>query len=206
MIKTFASKGLVELFSKQKTAKIDLKMHGRILRRLDALNVATRPEDMKIPGFDFQPLNSSPTRYIVRINAAWCLTFEFDGEDACKVNFEQITNLGNPAVREGADMSELAAVSGAGRRPAHPGAILREDVIPALARKKGEIADLLGISRQTLYEILNERQPITPAMAVRIGKLCGNGPGIWLRMQAAYDLWGVEREINVSEIPTLTAA
>ena len=66
-------------------------------------------------------------------------------------------------------------------RPVHPGEILREDVLPALGRPKTEIARLLGISRQTLYDILNERQPITAKMAMRIGKMCGNGPDIWPR-------------------------
>jgi addiction module HigA family antidote len=70
----------------------------------------------------------------------------------------------------------------------HPGELLREDVLPALGRSKAEIARLLGISRQTLYEILDERQPVTAAMALRIGKLCGNGPTIWLNLQRRYDL------------------
>ena len=52
-------------------------------------------------------------------------------------------------------------------RPVHPGELLREDVLPAVGRPKTEIARLLGISRQTLYDILNEKQPVTPAMALR---------------------------------------
>ncbi len=62
-------------------------------------------------------------------------------------------------------------------RPIHPGEMLREDVLPALGRPKTEIARLVGISRQTLYDILAERQPVTAQMAIRLGKLCGNGPG-----------------------------
>ncbi len=89
--------------------------------------------------------------------------------------------------------------------PTHPGEILREDVLPALGRPKAEIARLLGISRETLYRILDEEQPITPATAVKLGKLCGNGGGIWVRMQADYDLWAAERTVDVSGIPTLEA-
>jgi addiction module HigA family antidote len=88
----------------------------------------------------------------------------------------------------------------------HPGELLREDILPALGRPKSEIADLLGISRQTLYDILNERQPVTAAMAVRLGKLCGNGPVLWLNMQKRYDLEKAEREVDTSSIPTLDAA
>jgi addiction module HigA family antidote len=90
----------------------------------------------------------------------------------------------------------------------HPGELLREDVLPALGRPKAEIARLLGVSRQTLYDILTEKQPITPAMALRIGKLCGNGPDLWINMQRAFDLDVAEKELagEIEKIPTLTAA
>jgi addiction module HigA family antidote len=91
------------------------------------------------------------------------------------------------------------------RCPTHPGALLREDVIPATGRSKTEIADLLGISRQHLHDILRERKPVSPAMAVRLGKLFGDGAGVWTRMQAAYDTWHAERDEDVSAIPTIRA-
>ena len=75
------------------------------------------------------------------------------------------------------------------RCPTHPGELLREVVVPATGRTKTEIAALLGISRQHLYDILEERKPVSPAMAVRLGKLFGDGAGVWMRMQAAYDTW-----------------
>jgi antitoxin HigA-1 len=90
-----------------------------------------------------------------------------------------------------------------GRCPTHPGALLREDMIPATGRTKAEIAQLLGISCQRLYDILRERKPVSPAVAVRLGKLFGDGAGIWVRMQAAYDTWNAERKEDVSKIPTL---
>jgi len=75
--------------------------------------------------------------------------------------------------------------------------------MPALGLPKTALAEHLGISRQTLYDLLGEKQPVTPQMAVRIGKLLGNGPLIWLNMQASYDLWHATREVDVSSIPTL---
>src|ERR1700746_394925 len=54
-----------------------------------------------------------------------------------------------------------------------------------------------------LYDILRERKPVSPAVAVRLGKLFGDGAGVWVRMQAAYDTWHAEREEDVSGIPTL---
>ncbi len=63
-----------------------------------------------------------------------------------------------------------------GLPPMHPGELLREEILPAIDRPKTEIAKLLGVSRQTLYDVLKEKQPVTPVMALRLGKLCGNGP------------------------------
>ena len=79
-----------------------------------------------------------------------------------------------------------------GLAPTHPGEVLREDVIPALALPKAEIARRLGISRQTLYDILDENQPVTAAMALRLGKFFGNGPEFWLNLQRDYDLRTLE--------------
>lgn len=95
-----------------------------------------------------------------------------------------------------------------GLRPVHPAEILREDVIPALGRSKTEIARLMGISRQTLYDLLAERQPITVPMALRVGKLTGTTPESWLNMQRAYDLKIAEREMadEIAKIPTLSEA
>jgi addiction module HigA family antidote len=103
-------------------------------------------------------------------------------------------------------MTAIAARRSKTRVPTHPGQLLAETVLPATGKSKAEIAKLLGVSRQTLYDILRCRQPITPAMAVRLGKLCGNGPRLWLNMQAAHDLWRAQKVIDVSRIPTLEVA
>jgi antitoxin HigA-1 len=83
-----------------------------------------------------------------------------------------------------------------GRCPTHPGAILREDVLPALDMSVTEAAEKLGISRQMLHGILAEKHAVTPEMAVRLGKFCGNGPGLWLRMQQNHDLWQAARDLT----------
>ncbi|MEP7240969.1 MAG: HigA family addiction module antitoxin [Devosia sp.] len=90
-----------------------------------------------------------------------------------------------------------------GTPPTHPGELLKEDILPALGRPKSEVATMLGISRQHLYDILNQKKAVTPAVAVRLGKLFGDGAGIWLRMQVAHDAWHAERDIDVSAVPTL---
>src|SRR5580700_3597224 len=91
--------------------------------------------------------------------------------------------------------------------PLHPGELLREDVLPALGRTRAEIARLLGVSRQTLHAILAERAPVTPEMALRLGKLCGNGLELWLALQTRYDLEHLmaAKRSEIEAIPTLVA-
>ncbi|MEO6696437.1 MAG: HigA family addiction module antitoxin [Gammaproteobacteria bacterium] len=79
--------------------------------------------------------------------------------------------------------------------PAHPGEMLREDVLPALGISISACARALGVSRQMLHRILAGTHSITPEMALRIGKFVGNGPEIWLSMQQAYDLWHAQQDI-----------
>ena len=92
------------------------------------------------------------------------------------------------------------------RCPTHPGELLREDLIPATKKSKAEIARMLGISRQHLHDILAERKPVSPEVAVRLAKLFGNEPLFWIRMQGAYDAWHASRDVDVSAVPTLIAA
>ena len=105
-------------------------------------------------------------------------------------------------------MPEYPAKQSSGMEPAHPGAILREDVFPALNLTVAAAARQLGVSRQMLHSILAERSAISPEMAVRLGRFCGNGAGFWLRMQTAHDLWHAERKLRdeIQKIPEHTAA
>ena len=90
VIKTIKSKALADLWSRGQTAKIDRKMHRRIVVRMDRLDVAEKPEEMNVPGFNFHALKGfKPTRYAVHVNGPWCITFEFEGGNAVRVDFEQ---------------------------------------------------------------------------------------------------------------------
>jgi addiction module HigA family antidote len=82
------------------------------------------------------------------------------------------------------------------RPPTHPGEILREDVLPTLNLSVSEAARQLRVPRQALHRVLAGKAGISPEMAVRLGKFCGNGPGIWLRMQQAFDLWYAEKRLR----------
>ena len=80
------------------------------------------------------------------------------------------------------------------RKPTHPGEVLREDVLQALGMSQTEFARRLGVSRLSVSELLLEKRALSPDMAVRIGKLTNTTPESWLRMQAALDLWELERD------------
>lgn len=82
------------------------------------------------------------------------------------------------------------------RPPTHPGSLLRDDVLPALGLSTDEAARQLRVPRQALDAILAGEAAITPEIAVRLGRFCGNGPGLWLRMQQAYDLWYAEQRLE----------
>lgn len=90
------------------------------------------------------------------------------------------------------------------RPPTHPGSILKETVLPTLKLSVSEAARQLRVSRQTLHRILAETHAVTPDMAVRLGKFCGNGPNLWLRMQQDFDLWeaGQRLQDELAKIPS----
>jgi addiction module HigA family antidote len=92
------------------------------------------------------------------------------------------------------------------RKPTHPGEVLREDVLPALGLTQLDFANRLGVSRRTVSELLHERRPVTPDMAIRLGKLLGNGPEIWLRMQQTLDLWELDRGQRYNHIKPVEIA
>ena len=96
----------------------------------------------------------------------------------------------------------------AGLPAVHPGSVLRNTVIPALGIPKTKFAEALGISRQTLYGILEERMAVTANIALRLGKVCGNGPRIWLALQQDYDLRAAQSELadQIAALPTLKEA
>ena len=94
----------------------------------------------------------------------------------------------------------------AGLEPMHPVELLREDVLPALGISMAAAARHLGISRTTWYELLNEETPVTPQLALRLGKLCSNGPRLWLNLQQDYDLRTLEPQMasDLAQVPNLS--
>ena len=95
------------------------------------------------------------------------------------------------------------------RRPTHPGAILREDVLPALEMPQARFAELLGVSRLTVSQLLHEHRALSPDMAMRLEMLLGTSAESWLRMQEAVELWEArqqpERFASIRRLPVVAA-
>ncbi len=87
-----------------------------------------------------------------------------------------------------------------GMAPVHPGEIIKEDCIEALGLSVTQAAKGLGVARSTLSKVLNGRAAVSPEMAVKLGEAFGTGPGIWIRLQAAYDLWHAEQTVSLEEV------
>lgn len=94
------------------------------------------------------------------------------------------------------------------RKPTHPGEMLREDFIPDYGLTVAGLADALGVSRQSINELLREKRALSPEMAIRLGRLFNNSPEFWLNAQRAVDLWVASQAIkkDVSRIRPLNAA
>ena len=93
-------------------------------------------------------------------------------------------------------------------KPTHPGEMLREDFMPDYDLNTTSMANALGVSRQTINEILRERRAISPAMALRLSRLFSNSPEFWLNIQHSWDLWDSEQRYSkeLSQIRPLNAA
>ena len=93
-------------------------------------------------------------------------------------------------------------------RPTHPGEILREDFMPDYSLNVAGLAKALGVSRQTVNELLRESRTLTPLMALRLSRLFGNTAEFWLNAQCAHDLWDAQQshQTEIKRIHPLKAA
>jgi addiction module HigA family antidote len=82
------------------------------------------------------------------------------------------------------------------RRPTHPGEMLREDFLPDYGLTVSSLAKAIGVSRQSINELLRERRNVSPEMALRLARLFGNSPEFWLNAQQAVELWEAEQAIQ----------
>lgn len=81
--------------------------------------------------------------------------------------------------------------------PVHPGEIIKEDILPSVRLSVTAAAKALGVSRQMLHDILAERKPMSAVMCLRVSRLFGGSPEVWMRLQAAYDIKKAEQNKTV---------
>ena len=93
-----------------------------------------------------------------------------------------------------------------GYGPPHPGAILRDQILPRLSLSRAQLADRLGVRVNRLADLLNQRRPVSLDMARRLGKAFGNGARYWLALQMQHDVWNAERDDTMVIKPILLAA
>ena len=82
------------------------------------------------------------------------------------------------------------------RRPTHPGEMLREEYMPEYGLTVSELARLIGVSRQSISELINERRSLSPDMAVRLSRLFGDSAEAWLNLQRNVDIWEAEQSVT----------
>jgi addiction module HigA family antidote len=94
------------------------------------------------------------------------------------------------------------------RRPVHPGEMLREDFMQEYALSVSALADALGVSRQSVNELLRERRALSPEMAVRLSRLFRTSPEFWMNLQRNVDLWDAAQHLaaDIGRIRPLQAA
>lgn len=102
----------------------------------------------------------------------------------------------------------ISNATGMNRRPTHPGEMLRDDFLPDYGLTVAGLAEAVGVSRQSINELLRERRAVSPDMALRLARLFGNSPEFWLNAQRAVDLWDAAQAIkkDVARIRPLSAA
>ena len=191
MIGSIRHKALPRYWTRGQARGLNDEWIGKLRRILSALEASEQPEHMNYPGSYLHALQGDRAgHYAVRLSANWRVTFGWAEDSAVDIDMEGLSSMieRHPSIG-----------------PVHPGEVLREDILPDLSMSKTAVADALGISRQTLYDILNEKQPVTAEMAVRLGKLFGNGGRFWINLQRSHDLAIAERTVDVSEIWTVEA-
>src|SRR5262249_16433171 len=146
----------------------------KVERILTVLDAANAPGALDLPGYRLHQLRGDLRGYwSVTVRANWRIIFRFSNGQAQESNLSIITERGNTVSM---------------KNPVHPGRIVKHDCLEALDLSVTAGAKVLGVSRQTLNNIVNEKTGISPEMAIRLSKAFGSTPESWLQMQVNYDL------------------
>jgi addiction module HigA family antidote len=191
VIKTFADRRTQELYATGKTKRFPPDVAKRASRKLEYLDLAAGLDDLKVPpGNRLHALEGDRKgQYSISVNDQWRICFRFVDGDAYDVEICDYHWEAEPAM-------SIANTTGINRRPTHPGEMLREDFLPDYGLSVAGLAEAVGVSRQSINELLRERRAISPDMALRLARLFGNSAEFWLNAQRAIDLWDAAQAIR----------
>ena len=184
MIGGFRNKGLEEIHLTGKTRRIGADHIRKCVRILQLLEVAEQPEDMNIAGFRFHGLQGGR-------NAGRCAGLGITGSLSAGRAKALWMSILKTTIRE--EVMERKN----GLPPVHPGEIIKEDILPSVGLSVTAAAKALGVSRQMLHGILAGRKPLSAVMCLKVARLFGGSPEVWMRLQAAYDLKKSEQNKKV---------
>jgi antitoxin HigA-1 len=174
MMRNFRHKGLKRLFEDDDRSKVSAQDADRLRRILARLNRSRMPNDMAAPGFRLHPMKGDRKDFwAVTVRANWRVIFRFEGEDAADVDLIDY--------HEEDDTMRM-------KNPPHPGEHVLEDCLKPSGLSITKGADVLGVTRLTLSNLVNGKNGVSPEMAIRLSKAFGGSPEVWLGMQMEYDL------------------
>jgi addiction module HigA family antidote len=151
---------------------------------LQLLEVARQPDDMNFAGFRFHGLQGNPKRWSVRVTGI-----------TGSLSAGQAKTLWRSILKTTIRKEVMARKNGL--PPVHPGEIIKEDILPSVGLSVTAAAKALGVSRQMLHDILAGRKPLSAVMCLKVARLFGGSPEVWMRLQAAYDLKKSEQNKKV---------
>ena len=180
MIRSFKHRGLKRLYERDDRSGIRPDLRHAVEDILARLDEAETLQAMNLPGYRLHPLKGHFREFwSVTIRANWRIIFRFQSGDAFDVELIDYHYGGNTLPM---------------KNPPHPGRSIRNACLEPLGLSITEGAEVLGVTRQTLNNVVNGKSGISPEMAIRLSKAFGSTPETWLRMQLAYDLAQARKE------------
>ncbi len=162
------------LFERGEVAQVRADLREKIENILALLDAASRPEEMDLPGLRLHPLRRDLHGcWAVTVRANWRIVWRFEGVDVVAVDLTDYHE------------EKLAVPM---KNPPHPGRVVRQECIEPLGLTITDAARALGVSRNAVSELVNERRGISPEMAIMLVKAFGGGAEAWHRMQGNYDM------------------
>ena len=185
MIENFRHRGLKRLYERGVVRDFRADQAPKIRRILARLDVVTEPEQMDLPGYGLHPLTGNFLGFwSVTVSRNWRVIFRFEQGSARDVDFIDYHQKERPMAMH---------------NPPHPGELVRHDCLEPLGLSVTAAAEVLGVTRQALNNLVNGKAGISAEMAIRLDKAFGGGAETWLRMQTAYDLFQARQKSGTDQ-------